>query len=180
METATINIFEFSELSPAAKDTARQWHESHGDWFRDSEFVDSLKALAEHFDGKLSNWSIDWSGCSGPSSAEFEMPSMTDREISRRLRALGTFNFRTLKGHGSCKLTGCGTDEDAIYGFRWAWYRDGSRSLDELMQTAFETWIKAAHSNYEYDYGDEGLSETSDANDWRYTKSGKFWSKKNA
>ena len=56
METITlqVKIFKFSELSPAAKDTARQWYESHGDWFRDTEFMDSLKALAEHFGGKIS------------------------------------------------------------------------------------------------------------------------------
>ena len=172
-----VKLFKFSELSPVAKDTARQWHESCGDWSRESEFMDSLKALAEHFGGKFSNWSIDWSGASAPSSGEFEMPSMTGREILKRLRALGGFNRHTLKGHGDCKLTGCGTDEDAIDGFRWAWYRDGFRSLDELMQAAFDSWIKAAHENYQYDYSDEGLSETSDANGWTYTETGKFFRK---
>lgn len=191
METVTVKVklFKFSELSPAAKDAARQWHESLGDWSRDTEYMASLKALAEHFDGKLRDWSIDWSGCAGSSFVEFDMPereesSHAEDNVSKKawesnirlkLRELGRFNRRTLKGNGDCKLTGYGTDEDAIDGFRWAFYRDGERDLNVLLQAAFDSWIKSAHENYAYDYGDEGLGETSDANNWRYTESGKFW-----
>lgn len=178
MDTITlqIKVYKFSELSPEAKDRARQWHESCGDWFRDSELMDSIKALAAHFDGKLSDWSVDWANSYSQSSMKFDMPEeMSVAEIRRRLKQLGRYNRRTLRGDGDCKLTGVCYDEDAIDGFRIAFVRGKIRNLNELMQAAFDTWIKAAWANYEYDYGDEGLSETSDANEWRYLESGKFY-----
>lgn len=179
METLTLNlnVYKFSELSPEAKDRARIWHESCGDWGRDSELMDSIRALADTFGGKVKDWSIDWANSTGPSSMEFDMPEMSASEIRAILRKLGGYNRRTLLGDGDCKLTGVCYDEDAIDGFRIAFIRGKVRDLNALMQAAFETWIKAAWANYEYDYGDEGLSETSDANDWRYLESGKFYVK---
>ncbi len=176
METRTINIYEFKELSPEAKHRAVYNDQANGDWFRADEYMASMRALAVHFDGRVKDWSIDWSNSSGPSSMEFNMPEdMTRGEILKRLRALGGFNRRTLMGHGECKLTGVCTDESAIDGFRLAFYRDKQTDLNALMQAAFKTWIKASWADWEYDWDiEKGYAETAEANDWRYYENGRM------
>ncbi len=68
----TVKVFKFSELSDGAKDVARDW--INGDGYNNShEAMDSIKALAEHFGGKMVDWDIDWSSAS-QSSAKFDMP----------------------------------------------------------------------------------------------------------
>lgn len=172
-------VYKFAELSEKAQETARMNWSING-WDRDGEYMDSMKGLVEHFGGRIRDYGIDWSN-SSYSSMSFEMPAREDSGLSNtawekyileKLRALGSFNRRTLKGHGDCKLTGCCYDESAIDGFRWAWYRDGARDLDTLMQAAYDTWIKAAHDDYQYDVWGDGFAETCDANEYEFDENG--------
>lgn len=80
---------------------------------------------------------------------------------------LGTYNKRTGKGHGECKLTGFCADECAIDGFRIAW-RKGERDLTKLMEAAYDTWIKAAHADCEDQFSDEQFSENCEANGYEF------------
>lgn len=169
--------YRFSELSPKAKDYARYKYMEMWGYSRSDEYLASLKALAEHFDGRLEDYSITWDN-SGYSSAKFSMPKdMKVAEIRRRLKLLGSFNRKTLAGHGDCKLTGWCYDESAIDGFRWAFIREGERDLNRLMQAAFKTWLKAAHADNEYDFSDEGFGETADANEWEFDDTGRILSR---
>lgn len=135
----------------------------------------SIEALAEHFGGKIADYSLDWSNSCGPSSMKFDMPDdLTAVDILDRMTKLGGRNEETGRGTGDCVLTGYCYDESAIDGFRMAWDK-GERDLTALMSAAFKEWIKDAWADYEYDTGDEGLSETADANEWKFTEEGKFW-----
>lgn len=181
-----VTVYKWPELSEAAKDNARQKYEEHNggaNWFRAEEYLDAIKKLAKHFGGKVVDYSLDWSGGCSPSSMDFEMPTREEigmtktgwrRDIWAKLRELGRFNRRTLRGHGDCKLTGMCYDENAIDGFRWAFYRDKENDLNVLMQSAFDSWMKAAHEDYEYDFGDEGMKETAEANEYEYTEDGRM------
>lgn len=181
MGTIEKTVYKFSELSDSAKEHARyKWAENGGFDGRDTEYTDSIKALAEHFGGRVKDYSIDWSH-SSYSEMSFEMPEQPDsgmsktawdKYISGKLRDLGTFNRRTLKGHGDCKLTGMCYDESAIDGFRWAWYREKKRTLSELMDAAYDEWIKAAWADYEYDIWGEGFPETCEANEYEFDEDG--------
>ncbi len=180
MRTVERTVYSFKELNETAQKAARINWSANG-WDRDSEYMDSIKALAEHFNGKIKTWSIDWSNSSGPSSMDFEMPTQEDSGLSRtawaadvlgKLRALGQFNRKTLRGHGDCKLTGMCYDENAIDGFRWAFYREESRDLETLMQAAFDTWIKAAWEDYAYEVWGDGFAETCDANGYEFDEHG--------
>ncbi len=172
MKTKTYNVYTFAELSESAKQRAKdQFAESVGfNWGDD--YLASLKALAEHFNGKLSDYQIDWFAGSY-SSADFDMPEMGAAEIAAKLAALGSFDPETLKGHGDCKLTGFCGDEGAIDGFRKA-YHGGERDLSKLMQAAFAEWLKEAQSDCEGQFTDETFGETADANDWTFTESGEI------
>ena len=181
-ETTTRTVYKFSELDEKAQEAARiRWAENG--WDQDDEYMSSIKALAEHFSGKARDWSVDWSNSSGPSSMDFDMPAQEDSGLSKtawaadirgKLRELGQFNRRTLRGHGDCKLTGMCYDENAIDGFRWAFYREGERDLTALMGAAFDTWIKAAWEDYQYDVWGEGFAETCEANEYEFDESGRM------
>ena len=166
-----VTVYQYSELSASAKEKARQKYVEYMDYSWDSEAMDSLKAAAVHFDGKLSDWSIDWGGGSY-SSAKFDMPEMTKTEIRRRLRLLGRYNPVTLQGYGECKLTGVCFDENVIDGFRKA-FKAGETDLEKLMQAGFKSWLDCVHEDYAYQCSEEAFEEHCEANDLWFTEKGK-------
>lgn len=167
-----VDVFKFSELSDEAKQRAKIDHESACGYSWSEEAMDSIKALAAHFGGRMSDWEVDWSN-SSYSSATFDMPEMSAKDIRKLLGELGSFNRKTLKGKGDCKLTGFCMDEDAIDGFRIA-FRKGERDLNALMQSAFDSWLNAAQSDYEWQFADEQFAEMCDANGYEFYESGKL------
>lgn len=170
MKTLTYNVYKFSELSDKAKQRAKDcFAEMHGyNWSDDA--LESLKSLAGHFGGKLADWSVDWFNCTY-SSAKFDMPETEPDAVAAKLAMLGEYDPITLRGRGSCVLTGFCADEDAIDGFRLAYAR-GERDLSTLMQSAFQTWLKAAQADCEAQYTDEVFAETAEANGWEYEEDG--------
>lgn len=171
MKTRTYNVYTFAELSDKAKQRAKDQFAADMGFSWGDEYLASIKALAAHFDGKASNWSIDWFA-SSYSSMSFDMPDeMEPDEIAARLAKLGTFNPETLRGNGDCLLTGYCGDEDCIDGFRAAWHK-GERDLKKLMDAAFDTWIKAAQSDCEAQFKDDTFQETAEANNWEYEEDG--------
>lgn len=176
MRDAVIKIYEYSELSDKAKEVARQADAEANGFVFSEEYIESLKKLALHFNGKLGRYGIDWFNGSH-SYASFDMPEMEKEEIEKLLGELGSFNPETLKGNGSCVLTGCGSDEDAIDGFRIA-FHGGETDLEKLMQAAFKTWLKAGQSECEAHYSDEGFGETADANDYEFLEDGSRYREK--
>lgn len=175
-ETHTVTIYRFHELSPAAKDSARQWYQCQGDggynW--SEEALDSLKALAQHFGAKLSRYEIDW-GNNMHSAARFDVPDLSRAEIGVLLGQLGAFNPETLCGDGECKLTGFCHDESAIDGFRIAFMRYGKTELAQLLEAGFRSWLAACHADYDDFYSDEQFAEHCEANDYEFTKNGEFY-----
>ena len=173
MRTIETKIYRFDELSDEAKQRAKDDYAADcGYCWADDEMA-SIKALAEHFGGKMSNWEIDWFNCSH-SSARFDMPELSKREIAELLKELGTYSRRTMRGNGECKLTGYCGDENAIDGFRIAFKRGKVVDLVELMQAAFDTWLKGAQSDCECQYSDEAFGEHCEANGYEFDEDGKF------
>lgn len=190
-------VYRFSELSDRARDRVRDW--ATGDsWDRGDQYLASLRALAEHFGGKLTNWNIDWSGNYSHSTAEFEMPedyqfipdmssaegengdldegavaALRQQEIRRRLAELGDYDPDTLRGRGDCALTGWCYDESAIEGFRRAFF-EGETDLGALMEQAFRSLLKDARNNFEYDHSDRGVAESCEVNDYWFDEDGRL------
>lgn len=169
-KTKQITVYRFSELSSRAKEHAKYQHSAACGYSYSEEAFDSLKSLAEHFGGRIADWSIDYGGGTY-SEATFSMPELERAEIESRLTELGEYNRETLTGLGDCKLTGYCADEDAIDGFRKA-FAAGVSNLDSLMQAAFRSWLAAAISDYQSQFEDDVFSEMSDGNDYWYTKAG--------
>jgi hypothetical protein len=168
--TKTETVYEFNELSDAAKDCAREFLCREYIWA--DEAVESLEAFARHFDVKLEDWQIDFA-CAAHSTATFSRSDLDEEEIESRLKGLGSFDPKTLMGSGECKLTGYCMDESAIDGFRKAWF-SGERDLNELLQAGFESWIQAVQADYEYQCSDEQLAEHCEANEYFFTEEGEL------
>lgn len=168
--TKTETVYEFNELSDAAKDRAREFLCREYSWA--DEAMESLEAFARHFDSKLDDWQINFS-CAAHSTADFSCSDLDTDEIWRRLKELGSFDPKTLMGSGECKLTGYCMDESAIDGFRKAWF-SGERDLNELLQAGFESWIQAVQADYEYQRSDEQLAEHCEANEYFFTEEGEL------
>ncbi len=169
----TTPVYAFNDLDDKAKETARNWFREgqaeHYAW--SDEALKSLAALAEHFGGKLTKYSIDFTGAYSPSFATFDMPELEPKEIKRLMSELGSYNKKTLRGLGDCKLTGYCADENAIDGFRIA-FKQGERDLETLMQSAFDSWLKDCQSDCEYQNSDEQIDETIRANEYTFTEHG--------
>jgi hypothetical protein len=179
MRTETITIYRFAELSEKARQRAKDEYAELFGYERADEALDSMRALARHFDGRVTDWEIDFFRGSH-SSMKFSMPDdepMTKAEIRRRLKELGSYNRKTGRGDGECKLTGVCWDEDAIDGFRLA-FRQGETDLDKLMQAAFESWLKACHADCEDFYSDETFGEFCEGNEYEFYEDGRFHAKK--
>ena len=174
MRQSAIDVYKFSELSETAQDCAKQWHAS-GEWCWESEALASIKALAAHFGGRMSGWSIDYANCSYSSAQfDFDEPQPGYAEIKRGLLALGEFNPETLKGLGDCKLTGYCMDESAIDGFRLAFHA-GERDLGELMEAAFRSWLKDCQADYASQYENAEFADHCEANEYEFTANGEIW-----
>ena len=172
MKTIETTVYEFAELSDSAKDRARDWwRNAQTEYSWAGEAMASIKALAAHFSGKMSDWQIDWFN-SSRSSASFSMPEMEAGEIESRMVDLGGFDSKTLRGQGDCKLTGYCADENAIDGFRKAWHA-GERDLEKLMDAAFDSWLADAQADAQWQMKDEQADESITANGYTFTADGK-------
>lgn len=168
MKTATITLYSFSELSPKAKARAKYDHAEAFGFSLADDYLESLKVLAGHFNGKLADYSVSPSY----SFATFDMPEdMSEDGIAAKMAELGTFNAETFKGNGDCVLTGFCADESAIDGFRAAWSK-GERDLSRLMGAAFRSWLKDALADYAGQMEDDAFAETCEANGWLFLESG--------
>jgi hypothetical protein len=170
--TIETRIVKFAELSDKAKQRAMDDYAAVFGYSWADEALNSLKALAAHFGGKMTQFNVDWFD-SSYSSAKFEMPDeMDEGEIKAKLDALGSYNAETLRGLGDCILTGFCADEDAIDGFRQAWGK-GERDIGKLMEAGFRSWLKAAQADCQDFYTAERFEEHADANEYEYYEDGR-------
>lgn len=167
----TITVFKYEELDENAKGMARQKYQDR-EWHWDTDAMDSLKAFAKAFGSDLLDYSIDFS-CPGHSRIKFREPGeWTREEIQAKLETLGTYNPETLKGLGDCKFTGICFDEDALDGFRQAFYASEDNDLSEFLRAGGESWLAACALDYEYSQSEERFKEDCDANEWEFDEQG--------
>jgi hypothetical protein len=173
MKTITQKVYEFTELSEKGKERARQDQEQAFGYPWADEALESLQKLAAHFGGKLTKYEIDFFDGS-PSYARFDMPDGLNKdEIKALLDKLGDYDEATGRGYGECELTGFCADSDAVDGFRTE-FLQGATDLNDLMQAAFKTWIKAAQNDCDGIYSDEGMADTCEANEYYFFENGEL------
>lgn len=184
--------YNYNELSSDAKERVAEWLNADG-YVWSGDALLTIKTLAEHFGGKITDWSIDWSNPSS-SSVEFSMPEIGYWEFSHLLSELGAVSAETGKGVGDCKLTGVCFDEDAVDGLRAAfaslpvpsdadrfdedgqelddWGLIGSDDVSELMQAAWWELALACRDDYESQWGEEYVADMCEANGYQFFANG--------
>lgn len=170
MKTVEIKVYRFDELSDEAKEKAKQDHAALWGYAWQDEALASLKALAEAFGAKLRDYEVDFFN-SSHSGAKFDAPNLSRREIKKILAGLGSYDPKTLQGHGDCKLTGFCMDEDALDGFRRA-FEGGESDLDALLQAGFDSWLKGAQDDCKGQYEDEQFADHCEANGYEFNEDG--------
>lgn len=172
MKTIEVNVLTFSELSEEAKEKAlKNWGESNIEYFWDREAIASLGKFIEHFNGSLNNYNIDFLE---PYRNNYHITvpdNMTAKEIFSLLKQLGSYNKKTLRGDGECKLTGYCMDEELIDGFRRAWF-NSERDLMQLIYAGIHTWEQAIKSDYEYEFTEEFFKDHAESNNYEFTEDG--------
>lgn len=157
MRTETIEIFQFEELSDAAKERARDWWRSNGETFWGGESLDSIKTFCEHFGARLTGWSV---GAYSPYSFDVDAPAslfrgLKLRDVNRDAMPTGYcldcslwFTF-----YDTFKATGC-----------------ASKAFEAALDQAFKDWRADMESQFEDEYVDEHLI----ANGYEFTEDGRI------
>lgn len=181
-ETITRNIYEFHELSPEAKQKAKDDHDACCGYTWGKEAEASITALGQHFGATMSEWVFDYTNGHRSYVHWDNTDTLTIREVTERLGQLGSYDPQTLKGTGECKLTGYCMDEPAIDGFRYSFQFQGGYceecghevsgghiyDINRHLQAAFQQWFKACVEDYQGQYTDEAFGETCTANNYEF------------
>jgi hypothetical protein len=87
---------------------------------------------------------------------EEQTESIAYAAFDEYLRSLGTFNPETLKGHGSCVLTGTWADDSFLDGIRESFWHPTCPESDlrELLYRAIQSLLADAASDYEAQLND--------------------------
>ena len=172
MKTKTINLYSFSELSEEAKRKALEsWGNDNMKYFWGDDAIKSLLKFVEHFNGSLTNYQIDFlePACN---SYKLSIPeNMPEKDIFDLLNELGSYNKKTLRGEGECKLTGYCMDEELIDGFRKSWF-SGERDLRELINAGISQWEITVRKDYEFEFTMEFFADHADVNGLEFDEEG--------
>jgi hypothetical protein len=192
MKTITINAYEYSELTPEAKERAREWYIEtiDGSPWQD-EIMDSLKALFNNIDGvRLVNWSI---GAYSYSFLTVTMEEDTGNLAGKRARAWLENHFLAnlripytgkrrweVAQYGAsyrpgmvppCPLTGYCADDNFIDALR-AGIRSGN-TVREALQKLASTAQKLMEQDDEFSRSIDAVEESIIANEYEFTEDGK-------
>lgn len=165
MKEYTAKAYRFSELSDKAQTRVIHWFMEDGYHLGD-EALETIKRMAQAFDGKLVDYSIDWFG-GHYSNVEFDMPDYNKEDIAACFRRLDAREDK------SCPLTGVFFDISAIEEARKA-FDKGVFSLTELMQIAADAVIDDAQKDCEASFTPEVMAENCEANDYWFDEHGRM------
>ena len=152
MTIQTIKVYSIDEHpnKEAVFDFVRHnWH-----WLADhavSEFIDSLKALADHIDAKTLDYSVS---------------AFSDRGEHITLDDYYIGKLNSLK-EDDLPLTGCYYDAPIIEAAQQALNDGNGRDISSA--------LKVLHNEAEYIYSDEGLNEFLSANEYLFLPDGAYY-----
>jgi hypothetical protein len=173
MKTIEIKLYAFQELSKEAQKKALEIYASNDYYHHGDDVVKTLKKGAEYFGAELKNYEIDFMDGT-PSYAKFECSeeAPTAKELKALIIGMGTYNKKTLRGDGECKLTGVCFDEDFFDGVRKCYFKEKARQIDTLLRAGFQSLLRAAQADAEHQFSIEGYAEHCEANEYTFEEDG--------
>jgi len=158
MRTATVELYQFNELSDEAKERAREWWRDGLDypWWSDAEA--SIRAFCDHFGVRVKDYSI---GAYSPSYLDTDAENGHFRGI--KLKAINREAMPT----GYC--LDCALWQTFYDEFK----RTGSALY--AFNEAIDAAAKAVREDMEYQYSDESVDEMLTINEYEFTENGKIY-----
>jgi hypothetical protein len=157
MEVVELQIFQFNELDEKAKWKAREWYCSTSDYPWYDEAKDSLKAFCDHFRVSLRDWSLgDNQGYVKTDAEQRHFRGVKLSEQDRDAMPTGLWL--------DCELFAHFYDEFKRTG-------DAKGAFDD----AIHNFVKAVARDVDNYYSEECIADTMEANEWTFTKEGKFY-----
>ena len=195
MRTVETQVFQFDELSDAAKEKARDWYRSGDSYPWAEENRDSLEKFCEVFPVEARDWSYDawsWSMDSrvtcDDGTAELSGPRLLAylrnnyAEVfsqAKRYSKGAPFRpgakvrkSRVMREETSCPFTGFCVDENLLDPLRAFLKKPDGRNFADLLVDCLDSWAKACRDDCAYQDPDEGVDETIRDNDYEFTKDG--------
>jgi hypothetical protein len=171
MRTITTKVYTFDELGEEAKKKALEWWAANYEMLDGDKVVNSIKEFVDLFNGKLKDWSFDWSG--GQSSWKVDLSDEVKGLSGVRLYKWISNNNVPLKG--DCPLTGMCLDEallDEVRKFMKA-PREEVITKD-LINWAIQNLLLVVENEYQYQAYGEGAVESILANGYEFTEDGEL------
>ena len=158
MRTATVELYQFNELSDEAKERAREWWRENLDypWWSDAEA--SIRAFCDHFGVRVKDYSI---GAYSPSHLDTDAENGHFRGI--KLKAINREAMPT----GYC--LDCALWQTFYDEFK----RTGSALY--AFNEAIDAAVKEVREDMEYQYSDESVDEMLTINEYEFTENGKIY-----
>jgi hypothetical protein len=198
MRTATVEVFQFAELAPRAKETARAWYREgaldHAWWDLTVEDAKTCFALIG-FDIKdipFSGFSSQGDGASfnGTWTAsdvkpgELKEHAPEDKELHRIAGGIETIAKQLPNAFFRVKNTGRYCHEYATnFDFDFPddapieEIRTAEEELTTLARAAMKWTYRQLEKEYEYQSSDEQVDVSIEANEYEFTKDGKRWTR---
>lgn len=157
MRTIEKTVFTFDELSDEAKEKAREWYRSTGEFPWSEEYKASINAFVDHFGAGLKDWNI---GPWYPLEYKVEFDNSNFRGVK-----LSQFT-------GEETPTGFCADW-ALWGtFYEEFKRTGNamRAFDEAVHSGFKAW----RDDWEHSLSDEAVDESIRANEYEFYENGEI------
>jgi len=197
MRTVETQVFQYDELSEAAKAKAREWWRD-GDFFPwHHENRQSLESFCDAFPVEVRRWSYDqWSY---DTDCRFSWDDETPGDVLEgvRLRTYllnnyssllftqgvytmqrqdGTFASRVSKLKEvelNCHLTGYDMDETLLLPIReFIRSPKAGVTFEDLLEACIDAWGRACRDDMAYYYSDESAEENIRANEYEFTEDG--------
>ena len=196
----TITLYQFSELSDRAKETARDWWRAGGldyDWWDAvyDDFTTILEKLGYSVDPKDISFSGFWSQGDGASFAgsyayrkgaakdirAYAGADTTLHALADRLQAMQRRNFYQVTGHITtsgryCHEMTMQCDVDRYDGADWSseTYGDAQAEFQGVSRDLARWLYRTLEAECTYLMSDESIAEAMEANKYEFTRDGKF------
>lgn len=195
MRTVETQVFQFDELSDAAKEKARDWYRSGDSYPWAEENRDSLEKFCEVFPVKARDWSYDaWNfSMDARATCDDETAELTGPRLLAYLQnnyaevfsqakryskgapyhpGVKVRKSRVMREETSCPFTGDCMDESLLDPLRAFLKKPDGRNFADLLTDCLESWAKACQQDCEYQNSDESVEETIRANEYEFTEDG--------
>ncbi len=190
MKIKTVELYTYDELSDDAKEKAREWYTSAGDYPWSDDNRASLECFCNTFPVSCKNWEYDaWTYDVNPTiTCDDEIEALSGARLvaylqnnyARVFKESKVFKgkkvqrvSRIIKTDTCCPFTGYCMDEVLLDTLRAFIKKPDNRTFETLMEDCIDAWGKACRDDVAYQNSDEVVEDTILANDYTFTIDGK-------